>query len=289
MNNLYRDLMEQQFLSDNAKHAFYYNLQRTGRQEKHRIRLKTAVIAVCVFLMIPITAMAVESIWGIGIVEVFSGKGKFGNGFEITFPDVTSRSPSDFSTEVQSTRKGIMRITTFNDSWQEAEQELGMTLVENEILSNTRKATAYTHQFDDGTEKPVHCATTYDVKDEQLYRVRLTAAYQWQQMQIQLDSTVTCEHPAIPKEKEHEFHDSGIRYDSDIVSNIIQEQYYAENGIQSTIVTLEHTGYLPTKYIACFATNDTSYTVTVFSRDTQHSQDAKALLIDIIEAFQFER
>ena len=64
--------MEQQQLSEQAKQAFYYNLQHSEHKEKHSFILKMAAVAVCILLLIPITVYAVEHIFGVSVDMVDS-------------------------------------------------------------------------------------------------------------------------------------------------------------------------------------------------------------------------
>ena len=73
MNNPYRNMMEQQHLSEQAKQAFYYNLQHSEHKEKHSFILKMAAVAVCILLLIPITVYAVEHIFGVSVVAMITG------------------------------------------------------------------------------------------------------------------------------------------------------------------------------------------------------------------------
>ena len=205
MNNSYRSFMEQQCLSKQAKQAFYYNLQRGGHKNSLRIPIKAAAIAVCVILLIPITVLAAETIFDIGIIEIISGRtssGKYGgrNGFETSYPSVSSRPLSDFSEKIRSVDG---HTSTVYESWKAAEEDLGIILVNNTILSNESITKAYTYNLKAaGIKRPVHCYAVYNGKDHQLYRAVLTAAYRYKETHIALRATVTCKHPGIPAEED---------------------------------------------------------------------------------------
>ena len=288
MNNAYRNFMDQQCLSEQAKQAFYYNLQRAERKKPYRFLLKAAVVAACIILMIPITVFAIEAIFDISIVEIISGNtttGKFGTGIEVSYPNVSSRPLSDFSEEIQTTDE---HTTVIYNSWREAEEELGITLVNNTILSDENISKAYIYNLKSaGISNRVHCYAVYNGMDSQLYRARLTAAYRYKEMQITLKATVTCEHPGILPEKENQLHWSGVMYENHDVAEILQEEYVASNGIPATIIMISKTKNNDRDYRAYFTANGVSYIITVSPYDRKHPEEARDVLVDIIEAFTF--
>ena len=288
MNNPYRNLMKQKCLSEQTKQEFYINLAHNEYKAHRRFPLKAAAIAACILLMIPVTALAVENIFGISIVETLTGKtldGKPATGYEVNYPTATARPLSDFSEDLQ-TFDGYKTVVF--KSWQEAEAELGFTLVNNEILTSPDmiKSTAYNRRYD-GIDERVHCFTSYNGQDGQLYRATLTAAYLYNGTAITLRSTVTCQHPAISQDREQQMHWSGVLYETQDVSQISQEQYTAANGITATIVTVERNGNNATNYEATFFANGASYRITIRSYDKVRDAMAKDTLIGILEAFVF--
>lgn len=289
MSNPYRNLMEQKCLSEQAKQNFYSKLAHEDVKKPHRFSLKAAIIAACILLMIPITALAVENIFGISIVQIITGRmldGKPGTGYEVSYPTATARPLSDFPEELQTVDGNK---TVIFKSWQEAEAELGFTLVNNEILTSADmiKSTAYDLRYE-GIGERVHCYTRYNGKDGQLYRATVTAAYLYKQTAITLEATVTCSHPAISKEQEQQMHYSATLYEEADVEQISQEQYTTQNGITATIVILERSGNKPNDYAATFFANGASYQITIHSYDAIRDSWTKDTLINILEAFVFE-
>lgn len=288
MNNTYRKVMEEQYLSAQAKQAIYSNLQRKEEAKLQPFYLKAAVVAICILLMVPITAYAVETIFGISIVEIINGNTlteKLGTGFEVQHPDLYSRQLSDFPEEIQAMED--YRRVVF-DSWQEAEEELGITLANNTFLLSEDVTEELSFDFiEAGISQRVHCFTTYNGLDNQLYRATITAAYRYDNMFITLRSTVTCEHPAISKEREYEMHAHGVLYEDRDVAEIVQEQYLAKNGINATLITVDHIGSKTTDYEAIFSANGASYRITVHSYDKAQDMEAKNTLISVLEGFVF--
>lgn len=288
MNNTYRKVMEEQYLSEQAKQAIYSNLQKKEAVSKQPFFLRAAIVAVCILLMVPVTAHAVKNIFGISIVEIIKGNTstrKLGTGYEVNYPELTSRQLSDFPEEIQTMEN--YRLVIY-DSWQEAEEELGITLVNNPFLFGGSVAKERSYDLkEEGIGQRVHCFGQYNGLDDQFYRATITAAYRYDNMFITLRSTVTCEHPAISKEREYEMHWHGVRYEDRDVDEIVQEQYLAENGINATVITVDRNRGKSTDYEATFSANGASYRITIHSYDHNQDAEVKDTLINILEGFVF--
>lgn len=288
MNNPYRKLMEQQHLSEQAKQAFYYNSQHYKRKKAYPFILKVATIAVCILLLIPITVYAVEHIFGVNIVEMLTGEtihGKDALGYEVSFPGISYRPLSDFPEEIQKMDGHQLAVYS---SWKQAEEDLGITLVNNSFFEeeSLEKANAYDLKYD-GVFSRVHCFAHYEGLEGQFCSASITAAYQYDNMQITLYSVVTCKHPLISDEDAFRSHGSGVLYYSDEVEQILQEQYMAANGITANIVTVDRTGSKSTDYEATFSANGASYRITIHSYQTGRDAEVKDTLIKILEGFIF--
>lgn len=288
MNNTYHDLMQQQRMSEQTKQAFCRNLQQGKNKRSHSYLRKFAVAAVCVLLLIPITAFAVENIFGVSIVEIVKGttaSGKQGTGYEVNYPDLVSRPLSDFPEAIQTMED--YRLVIY-DSWQQAEDELGITLVNNSFLQGEGVTREKSYNLsEEGIYQRVHCFGQYNGKNNQFYRATVTAAYRFDNMHVTLRSTVTCEHPEISKEEEYRMHWSGVMYRDHDVEEIYQEPYAAANGINATIVTVDKRGGGSANYEATFSADGASYRITLKSYDPNRDEEAKAYLIEILEAFVF--
>lgn len=288
MNNTYRNLMEEQYLSEQAKQAIYSNLQRKEETKTQPFFLRAAIVAACVLLLVPITAYAVKTIFGMSVVEIIKGNastGKLGTGYEVDYPDLSSRQLSDFPEEIQTMED--YRLVIY-DSWQDAEEELGITLANNTFLfdESVTKERSYNLK-EEGIFQRVHCFGQYNGLDNQFYRATITAAYRYDNMFITLRSTVTCEHPAISKEREYEMHWHGVMYEDRDVDEIVQEQYLAENGINATLVTVDRNRGKSTDYEATFSANGASYRITIHSYDKGRDAEVKDTLLNILEGFVF--
>lgn len=288
MNNTYRKVMEQQSLSDQAKQAIYRKLQRKEEVKTQPFVLRAAIVAACILLMIPVTVYAVKTIFGVSVVEIIKGNtktGKFGTGYEVDYPDLSSRQLSDFPEEIQTMED--YRLVIY-DSWQDAEEELGITLVNNTFLfgQSVTKERSYNLK-EEGIGQRVHCFGQYNGLDNQFYRATIIAAYRYDNMFITLRSTVTCDHPAISKEREYEMHGHGAWYEDRQVDEIEQEQYLAKNGINATVITVDRNSGKATDYEAAFSANGASYRITIHSYDKGRDAEVKETLISILEGFVF--
>lgn len=289
MNNTYRKMMEQQCISDSAQQAFYEKMQNAQPQKRTPMHVKVIAIAACMCLMVPVTALAVENIFGISIVEIIEDITLLGNpgvGYETNYPGMTSRPLNDFPEEIQTIGDDYV-LKTYN-SWEEAEQELGIKLIDNTVLSgeDVTKERAYDLSYD-GVSGRQHCFAYYNGKDGQFYRATVTAAYRYQDMNITVRSVVTVDHPVISEERKSDMHWVSVLYESDDVEEIIQEQYAAGNGINATIVAVDWNGTHATDYEASFSANGASYRITVRSYDPKRDAETKAMLIEILEGFVF--
>lgn len=288
MRNNYRDLMVQQSLSDQAKQSFYQNLGNREKKNRASFVRKFAVAAVCVLLLVPITAFAVENIFGVSVVEIVKGNtatGKFGTGYEVDYTDITAKQLEDFPEEIRTMED--YRLVIY-DSWEQAEEELGITMVNNTFLQNEAVTKERCYDLrEEGIGQRLHCFGQYNGLNNRFYRATVKAAYLYDNMHITLQTVVTCAHPDIPEEKAHQMHWSGAKYRDKDVEEIYQETYQAANGIVANIVTVDRTGGKVSEYVATFSANGVSYRITIKSYEPNRDEEAKENLIQILEAFVF--
>lgn len=288
MNNPYRNLMAQQHLSEQAKQAFYYNLKHSEHKKKHSFIPKFAAITACILLLIPITVYAVEQIFGVSLVEMItdvSSRGKNAVGYEVTYPELSNRPLADFPEEIQVMNGNKLSVYS---SWAEAEEELGVALLNNRFFTDEQVTNEYAYNLkEEGIFKRVHCFAYYNGLDNQFYRASITAAYRYDNMHITLRSTVTCDHPAISAEESKDLHWSSAYYETEDVEQISQEEYTTTNGVTANIVTVDRTGSKSTGYEATFSAGGASYRITIHSYETGRDAEVKDTLIKILEGFIF--
>lgn len=295
MNNAYRKLMEQQNLSEQANSDFYEKLEAAKPPRKKKVILKAAAIAACICLLIPISALAMENIFGFSLVEFVERnitQRTPGEGYGINYTNVYSLPLSDFSPELQSLTED--RSTGY-DSWEALEAELGMDLITNSILSDAETVPyeQYVPEMNPNPDEPVlgsdlrPCTAHYFAKDGQLYLALVSAAYKRDGVRISLSATLTAEHPAISLEDVDELHWTEVTYPKADVEQFSQAQYTAESGLTATIMEIDRTASQSTLYEATFAANGASYKIQVDAEPGGNDADVKALLIEILEGFVF--
>ena len=288
MTNSYRKMMEQQCLSEQTRQAFYSKLQQGQSKPTHGYFRKFALVAVFVLLLIPITAFAIENIFGISVVQIFRGDAPYeghGTGYEVSHPGIAAKQLEDFPEAIQTMED--YRLVTY-DSWDQAEEELGITLVNNAFFQNEGVTKELSYDLsEEGVYRRVHCFGQYNGKNNQFYRATVTAAYRYDNMHITLRTVVTCRNPDISQEEEQHMHESGVYYRDHDVEEIYQEQYHASNGIHANIVTVDRRGGDATNYEATFSVDGISYRITVKSYAPNRNEEAKVCLIDILESFVF--
>lgn len=285
MHNSYRKMMQQHCLSEQAKQAFYYNLSRTEKKSCKPFFLKAAIALMCALVLLPLTGQAVKMAFGVSFVEIFTGTGQGGTGYEVTYPVFENRPLSDFSEEIQSIDGYKLETCT---TWQQAEEKLGITLANNAFLQGEAVTKVYGYDLkEEGIYAPAHCYVSYTGKDQQLYRAEIAAAYSYNNINITIRTVVTCDHPAVSQEELQQIHGSRIVYRTENVEEITQEQYTAANGVTATVVTVDQVGSRPTRYEAGFSANGASYRITVNGSRNGQDGEARETLIEILEGFVF--
>ena len=174
MKDAYTKLMLQQHTSNDT--AFYEKLENTQKQKKYHKGWKTAVAAACICLLIPVTAWAAETIFGVTKVTRFNNityRDEPGVGLEIQYEDIQSYPISDFPEYLQTLSERT--LLTF-DSWIEAKQYLGISLLSNSILTDKNTYRVNDNYWSDAPAGE-HCHGYCLVKDGQLYYGTVRATF----------------------------------------------------------------------------------------------------------------
>lgn len=285
MNEIYTKLMKQQSLSQEAKAEFYEKLEHAHTRRRVDPVLRTAVIAACVLLLIPVTILAVENIFGVVVinrVEQATVRNQPGVGLDIRFDNVKNHPITDFSKRLQTLKKS--QVVGY-ESWEEAEKDLGMDLLSNSICTDgkTARIGQYTGK---GNPPGKHCEGIYSCVDSQLCHARIAAAYQRGPVKFVVGAEITAEHPTVTDERLKQYHGTSIAYFEKYDPNVTTEQYVTKSGIPVTICTVdlgdmaEHTAY--------FAVNDISYGVRIIGCEGSWDDSAiYGVLCEILEGFTF--
>lgn len=296
MNNAYRSLMKHQHLSDQAKQTVYNNLHSNESNKPKFTFLKVAVVATCIMLMIPMTVLAVESIFSIArfdLIENATIDNQPGVGYTIRFDTIQNHPITDFSEHLQNLEQTT--VVSY-DSWDEAEEDLGIDLISNSILSDgeTEQILPYVPK---GTPQTPHCEGVYLVADGQLYASHISAVYKRSRVNFMVSAQLTAEHPTIGDEELQCYH--GIElvgYQEDDPS-FTTEQYTTKNGIPM-IISIAHaddsirdgTGFRAgyTDFRVAFAVDNISYEVWVCGCEgAWNDSHIYTVLCEVLEGFTF--
>lgn len=290
MSNPYRKLMEQQHLSDQAKQTVYNNLHSTEPNKLRFAFLKAAVAVACIMLMIPISVLAVEYIFSIARfdrVENATIMDQPGIGYTIRFDTIRNRPITDFSEDLQKLEKTTL---VSYDSWEDAEEDLGIDLISNSILTDgeTEQILPYVPK---GTPQAPHCEGVYLVADGQLYASHISAVYKRSRVNFEVSAHITAEHPKIADEELKRLHGFEYIYFQEDDPSFKTEQYTTKNGIPMTICIANTTGSSEgsvgfTDFNVYFAVNDISYKVWVCGCEgAWNDAHIYSVLCEILEGF----
>ena len=274
MDKQYKNFMKQQNISAQSNRKFYEKLENAGSR-KRSIRWKGLVAAVCIALMIPITVFAAEYIFGtpkvkLGKLDWYDGP----NGYSITFDQVDSFPMDAFPKELQ-TLSEHKRIPY--DSWEAAEEALGIDLLNNTFLSNAEQITM---RYED--TKYAHSTILYSQHKGQLYYVSTMASYQYDQLQLDLKAKLTVAHPEMDEETKQALLglEGAVIKPNDV--EISYEEYATKAGIP--VVILRKNLDRVIQYTAVFAVNDIAYELTAWVSPERQAQE-KQILLDALDGF----
>ena len=283
MNEEYRKLMMHQSPSTEMDTAFYENLERAQPTKTYRITWKAAVAVVCVLLLIPVTVWAAETIFGVTKVTRFNNityRDEPGAGLKIQYEDIQSYSISDFPEYLQTLSERT--LLTF-DSWTEAKQYLGISLLSNSILTDKNTYRVNDNYWSDAPAGE-HCHGYCLVKDGQLYYGTVRATYERNNVTFSVSAEVTAKHPSYTEERLNEYHSIHIEYAEKWDSLVTTSNIVTSNGIPATILAIGIGE--TTEYIALFAVNDISYQVrSVGMRGGWNDDVVYAAITEVLDGF----
>lgn len=289
MNKAYRRLMAQQCLSDQTKQDIYCNLQMLEPNKPRSVRLKAAIVAACIMLMIPISVLAAEHIFGIAIfnrVEHATIHDQPGIGYKIRFNTIKNRPITDFSEHLQ--RLEETTVVCY-DSWDDAEKDLGVDLISNSIFTDTETKQILSYVAE-GTPQTSHCEGVYCVADGQLFYSKISAVYQRSRVKFTVSAHLTAKHPTIAAEELQKLHGSEYIYFQEDNPGFKADQYTTKNGIPMTVSIVNGivNGVDYTDYSVYFAVNDISYNVSIVDCEgVWNDSHIYAVLCEVLESFYF--
>ena len=248
--------------------------------------MRAAAIAVCIVLLIPITVLAMESIFGMVIIDSFdrpNAHNRSGVGVDVKYGNVSSRPITDFSEHL---RNFTGSIDVTYGSWEEAQADLGIDLLDNQVCNEaeTQKIDYYV----DGELMQKHCTGRYLAEDGQLYYANLRGIYRRNSVEFQITATVTAEHPAVTEEVLMQCHESSMTYFDSFTPQVETQQYITKAGIPVTICTvrMEDEFGAFTDHKAYLAVNDVSYCVSCIGMKGRWDEERiSSVLHEVLEGF----
>lgn len=273
LDKQYKHLMQQQMIPENTTAEFYEKLD--SRSAKHRsLRLKIAIAAACIALMIPVTALAKANI--VSQPKIEFGKMKWldnKEGFSVTLDNIKSYPLDAFPENIQS-------ITEYKQFWlnssEKAEKLLDIDLLENTVLedANTSKGRI----TDNGNSAP--CMVSCRELGGRLYHIGVLAKYYRQGVGFYVNAQMTVENPQLTQEEITILHSITCGTEK---SQIEFEEYTTKEGIPVAIVAMRWGEHVD--YFALFAVNNISYKLSFYSATPRAAVAAKQMLIEVLEGY----
>lgn len=277
MDKQYKNLMDKQNISTEVTAEFYEKLE--APKTKHKtVRWKVALAAACIALLIPVTVLAVENIFSTPKVKIGELTWTDNpNGFSVRFENLDNF-PLDALPKDMRNIDEIKRIPY--ESWEAAEDALGIDLLNNTFLA---KANKIKMRYDDIGN--VHCKIVYNPFEGQLFYVSPMATYKYNNVQVDVKAKLTVEHPELDEETKQVLH--GIEGAITKPENVetTYEEYTTKEGIPVVILRWE-LGY-SVQRTAVFSVNNISYEVTTHS-ELQRDDANKQVLIDTLDGFKLK-
>ena len=291
MKDAYTKLMLQQHTSKDA--VFYEKLENTTGKKKHGPVWKSALAAACILLLIPVTAWAAETIFGVTLIEYLEGpdfRGIDSVGYQLQVDNVENIPITEFSPYLQELEE--TELAYFN-TWEEAEQAIGIEFLDNPILTdeNTNPMKSF---YTGKNPHLAHVQGNYQALDGQLFSVILKAQYYRNRVGFWVSANMTTDNPQMTEELFQIYHGYSERhYPSSKTDGFTVEQYTTENGIPVTIVWPENGYSMPEAY---FSVNNVSYHVDISRYETYTNKETKEmavarvydLLKEVLEGFTLE-
>ena len=279
MNEQYKKIMDMQDIDSNVTAQFYEKLAKEGSQRKP-IRWKAVLAIAFIALMIPLSVWAAKNVFGkskvkIGEISYFPGM----DGYSVRFENLENHTLDAFPKEISNLTEGK---NIYTDSWKEAENTIGIDLLENAVLAEAKKAT---YQFYYPTKESSHCVIGLRTEADQLYYVGVEALYKYDHLMINLQSKITVEHPNLDEETKQILHGITVGFDSNNNAQISYEEYTTKEEIPVVIIRAQTNDMI--HYNAVFAVNNISYEVR-FAGSPDAEETEKQILYKILDGFSLK-
>ena len=282
-------MMNQICLSEQSKQKFYFSSRQVESKTTRWISVKIAAAVMCIVLLVPITVLALESVFDIAIINSIDRPNAYncpGVGVDVKYGNVSSRPITDFSEHLQSLADS--ENVTY-DSWEEAQRDLGIELLDNPVCSEEK--TQKIDYYVDGELVRKHCIGRYLVEDGQLSCAMLSAVYRRSSVEYQITATVTAEHPSITEDALRQYHESSATYFDTFTPQVETRQYVTKSGIPATICTVKmEVAYGTfTDYKAYLAVDDVTYCVSCIGvKGRWDDERVSSVLLEVLDGFVVE-
>ena len=281
MMNHYSRLMADQTLSETAVSRFEASLKTQKTSHRRPLRL---CLAACFLLLVPLTVAAVAGGFGQPKSQPMTNPPRAGKGYVTSVDAAYPRAVTDFSPELQTLNAAVEREF---DSWQAAEDYIGFTLLDAPVLFADDVHRARIQVGTGSNRRRVHCVTSF-VGDGQLYFGCANAHYQKDHFFIDLRATVAVDHPEMTDEMMEHIHKGGAFYPGTQVEVISSENITTQAGLPVCITTVEKNRGASNDYDATFFINGVSFRLRVSGQGLSQNEEAKALLLEILESIRVE-
>ena len=286
MKERYQAMMEQISLDDEAKKRILDGASRS-RKTARRIPVRTVLVAACVCLALVGGVLAAEMIFGIPVFRTLDTSpvtGESVNGFQVGLEEregeAIKQPTTVFSDAVLAAAAEGQNISMEFVSWDEAEEYLGVELMDNSALEG---GWYYPDESNTRTQPPAKVSLF--AIDGKLTAVRTEGVYLMNEVKVEggtapvrvgVSASLYTENSPIGAE------DMFTAYAFPEGYTITTEEYVAESGLAAVIVVVEDTVGV-TSYFAQFVWNGAAFTV-----DTRFGPDgaqALATLKQVLDAF----
>ena len=282
MKDNYKEIMGRQVLGDEKKDEILQKIKNGERKSKTSPRIRIVIAAAVLSVLVTSSVLAVGFFHGKSTVDIHKDPDK--TKFSVDYSGVTNFPLTAFAADIRNVDDTVYQKYT---SLTEAEGALGIPLCENSIVygSDIKNCNLFNGEDMEIGDR-VHCYSSYEGTDGNLYRAKLNASYRLKGFDLILSATVTAENDSVDMSAEN-LHDYGRIYESEDIDSVINERYTAENGIEATIVTVKWKERTAKSLVANLVISGISYSIEIAGYPPERESDAKKLLYDIINAYTF--
>jgi len=282
MKDNYKEIMGRQVLGDEKKDEILQKIKNGTKKRRLKPRFRIVIAAAVLSVLVTSSVLAVGFFHGKSTVDIHKDPDK--TKFSVDYTGVKNFPLTAFSADIRNVDDTVYQKYT---SLTEAEGALGIPLCENSIVygSDIKNRNLFNGEDLEIGDR-VHCYSSYEGSDGNLYRAKLNASYRMRGFDLILRVTVTAENDSVDMNAEN-LHSYGRIYESEDIASVTNESYAAENGIEATVVTVKWKERTVRSLVANFVISGISYSIEITGYPPERESDAKKLLYDVINAYTF--